>query len=287
MKKDNEGGRLVGTKLNETLKTIERYKHVNPHYEELLDILGEILILREEFRRKVEHDIYRADDALIDKKIKGGMPIVDFFNGNIDLREAQNYFVALLEIAEARELGEADEIMSDLEEGRLDFLKMVRESFNSEPEEDAGEDEDDALFDLLGFLVEESLRPSLEILAEKYEGLIAQLNWSEGYCPICGREPKIAELRDEAGEKYLFCSQCGFEWRFSRLKCPFCANEDQQSLAYFTVEDEEKYRVDVCNVCNRYIKTVDFRETKEHPNLDVEDIATLHLDILANDEGYE
>jgi FdhE protein len=31
---------------------------------------------------------------------------------------------------------------------------------------------------------------------------------------------------------------------------------------------------------------VDFRESKEEANLDVEDIATLHLDMLANEEGY-
>jgi FdhE protein len=72
-----------------------------------------------------------------------------------------------------------------------------------------------------------------------------------------------------------------------RIRCPFCGNEDQQELAYFTVEDDERYRVDVCNACKRYIKMVDFRESKEIPNLDVEDIATLHLDMLANDEGYE
>ncbi|MCK9273554.1 MAG: formate dehydrogenase accessory protein FdhE [Syntrophales bacterium] len=275
-------------KLNETLQTIEQYKNVNPHYEELLDILGEILILREEFRRKTEHDIYTVEETLINKKIRGGMPLVDFFNGDINLKEAEKYFTALLELADEKDLGEAKEITHDLEEGKIDFLQMVRDSFNAEPEEETfDEEEEDTFFDLLGFLVEESLRPSLEILSEKYGDLIEKSNWSEGYCPICGREPKIAELRDEVGQKFLFCSQCGFEWRFPRLKCPFCSNEDQQSLAYFTVEDEEKYRVDVCNVCNRYIKTVDFREYKIHPNLDVEDIATLHLDILANDEGYD
>jgi FdhE protein len=32
---------------------------------------------------------------------------------------------------------------------------------------------------------------------------------------------------------------------------------------------------------------IDFRNTKEKADLDVEDIATLHLDMLANDEGYD
>ncbi|MCK9229621.1 MAG: formate dehydrogenase accessory protein FdhE [Syntrophales bacterium] len=278
----------MAQKLNNSLQTIERYKIANPHYEELLDILGDILILREEFRRKITEDIYTIEKSLVGKKLECGMPLVDFAAGDIDAKDAQRYFLALLDLAEKRELGgEARRIRLDMEGGTFDFLTMIRESFDSGTVEETMEEDDDEFFDLLGFLVEESLRPSLEILAEKYGSLIEASRWAEGFCPICGREPKICELRHEEGEKYLFCGQCGIQWRFPRLKCPFCANEDQQSLAYFTVEDEEKYRVDVCNECNRYIKTIDFRNTNEDANLDIEDIATLHLDILANDEGYD
>ena len=52
------------------------------------------------------------------------------------------------------------------------------------------------------------------------------------------------------------------------------------------MEGEERYRVDVCNKCRRYIKTVELPKSSEEPNLDVEDIATLHLDMIAYDEGY-
>jgi FdhE protein len=142
-------------------------------------------------------------------------------------------------------------------------------------------------FDLIDMFLEESLRPALEMVAEKYRSMIARYTWDEGYCPICGKEPKIGEIKEEEGHRYLFCNQCGIEWPYQRIKCPFCGNEEQQTLAYFTVEDDEHYRVDVCNECKRYIKIVDFREMKEEANLDVEDIATLHLDILANEEGYD
>ena len=39
--------------LPKSLKTIEDYKSANPHYTDLLDILGEILILREEYRKSM------------------------------------------------------------------------------------------------------------------------------------------------------------------------------------------------------------------------------------------
>lgn len=273
--------------LSDTLKTIDGYKHMNPHYEELLDILEEVLILREEYRRKVTEDIFDVNTTLIEKKIAGGLPLIDFPEGNFNLEKPKEYFIALLEIAQKRALEETGEIIRKIKSGALDYGEMVRESFIITQDMDASDENTEGVFDLLGFLVEESLRPALEVLSEKYGDIIARLKWSEGYCPICGREPKISELRGEGGKRFLFCGQCGFEWQFKRVRCPFCGNEDQQTLAYFTIEDEEKYRVDVCNVCNKYIKAVDFRKAGKEPNLDVEDIATLHLDILADEEGYE
>ena len=273
--------------LKDTLKTIDGYKNMKPHYEELLDILEEVLILREKYRRNVRGDIFNVDESLIEKKLAGGLPLVDFPEGKFDLEGPKEYFAALLEIAHKRALEETDGIIQRMKDGELDYMEMVRRSFVFQQDEDVSNDDEGGVFDLLDFLIEESLRPALEVLSKKYKDIIEGSSWSEGYCPICGREPKISELREEGGKRFLFCGQCGFEWQFRRIKCPFCGNEDQQTLAYFTIEDEEKYRVDVCNVCNKYIKTVDFRKTEKKPNLDVEDIATLHLDILADEEGYE
>jgi FdhE protein len=215
----------------------------------------------------------------------GGLPLIDFSSGRFDLTRPKEYFLALLGVAEKRVPGETAELAEKIKDGSCDFEKMVLNSFyvqDDEPDLDAEEE----FFDLVELFLEESLRPSLEIVAQKYADVIARSGWLEGYCPVCGKEPKIGQIRGEEG-RFLFCNQCGFEWHFLRIKCPFCSNEEQQSLAYFTVEGDEQYRVDVCNECKRYIKIVDFRESKREPNLDVEDIATLHLDILANEEGYE
>jgi len=273
--------------LRDALKTIEKYKSITPHYGELLDILGEILILREEYRRKMKRVIFPIDEGLMETKITGGLPLIDFSAGTFDLTEPRQYFTALLEIAEKRAPGETKEVLQMIQDGSFNFEKMISDSFNSIQDDDLAEDIDDDVIDLVDLFLEESLRPALEKVVEKYGKSIAKSGWAEGYCPICGKEPKIGEIREEEGRRFLFCTQCGFEWRFMRIKCPFCGNEEQQTLAYFSIEGEERYRVDVCNECKRYIKTVDFRETREEANLDVEDIATLHLDMLANEEGYE
>ena len=273
--------------LKESLKTIENYKTTSPHYEELLDVLGEILILREEYRRQMPEGLFPVDEGLIGKKMEGGLPLIDFSVGHFDLSKPKEYFMALLGLAEKRAPGETRALVEKIESGAADFEKMVLNSFFTRDEE---EDEDEAaeedFFDLVDLFLEESLRPSLEAVAKKYADAIQRCQWAEGYCPVCGKEPKIGQIREEIG-RFLFCNQCGFEWHFPRIKCPFCGNEEQQSLSYFTVEGDEQYRVDVCNECKRYIKIVDFRESKKDANMDVEDIATLHLDILANEEGYE
>ena len=274
--------------LKDSLQTIQTYRKMNPHYTELLDILEEILILREEYRRRMKGESFPIEEKLIAAKMAGGFPLVDFSSLGCDLTEPKEYFLALLGIAEKRDPGETVEMARKIRNGEILFHDLIYESFNPLPdEEEAAEDEEDASFDLVELFIEESLRPALEQVVARHGDAVAKSGWSEGYCPICGREPKIGEIRGEEETRYLFCNQCGFQWSFRRIRCPFCGNEEQQTLAYFTIEGDERYRVDVCNACKRYIKIVDFRETNRKADMDVEDIATLHLDMLANDEGYD
>lgn len=292
----------MARKLNEILQNIEEYKNENPHYKELLEMLEEILILREEFRRKITSDIFGIDRSLVPSKLAGGLPLIDFAAGRFDLTQPKEYFLALLKIAERFHPEETRAVLQEMETGEADYESMVRDTFIAPPpdsidaadtgaqetQSSAGEepDEENRGFDLIGFFLEESLRPAMELTAERYAPIISRSGWSEGYCPVCGKDPKIGALKEEEGRKFLFCNQCGTEWQFRRIKCPFCGNEEQKNLSYFTVNSDERYRVDVCDACKRYVKIVDLRNSSRDADLDVEDIATLHLDMLANEEGY-
>lgn len=280
----------MAKQLKKALITIEQYKNQSPHYAELLSILEQVLILREEHRQKLPGIIFSIDDRLVKQKLESGFPLVDLSRDRFPVEYALAYFLDLLNIAEKDSPGETVELREKLLTGEIDFRDLLLAHFfsedDSEGEEESGENKE-AAFDLIELFMEECMRPAFELVAEKYGPIIEKSKWAEGFCPICGKEPKIGEIKEKDGKRYLFCSQCGIEWSYKRIKCPFCGNEEQQTLAYFTVEDDERYRVDVCNECRRYIKIVDFRATNEEPNLDVEDIATLHLDILANEEGYD
>lgn len=141
-------------------------------------------------------------------------------------------------------------------------------------------------FALFSFLVFQSFSPFLESYAEDLKDHIELGGWLRGYCPFCGREPLMAKLDKETGRRWLFCSLCRTEWPFRRLECPFCGNNNQKSLRYFYSEDEEAYRVDVCDRCKRYTKTIDARKAESLRNLFVEDLVTLLLDIVAEKEGF-
>lgn len=111
-------------------------------------------------------------------------------------------------------------------------------------------------------------------------------DWQEGYCPLCGAVPAMGELTGEEGQKRLHCSICACSWEHTRLKCSYCGNQEHDSLEYFTAEGETGYRVDLCRKCSGYLKVVDSRELGSDLPMDVEDLNTMHLDLLAQKEGF-
>ena len=85
--------------------------------------------------------------------------------------------------------------------------------------------------------------------------------------------------------RYSLCSCCGCQWKIDRLSCSVCGSREQGALHYFCGEGEDACRIDLCDTCHHYIKTIDYRSLEESdPSL--EDLATLHLDVLAARKGY-
>jgi len=64
-------------------------------------------------------------------------------------------------------------------------------------------------------------------------------------------------------------------------------NRDPEDLGYFEAEGEEGLRVYFCNSCHRYLKTIDSRVFEEVAPLELESLATLHLDLIAEENGYK
>jgi formate dehydrogenase maturation protein FdhE len=123
--------------------------------------------------------------------------------------------------------------------------------------------------------------------AAPYQDWLDPTLWRRGFCPICGSTPGMARLAyDEGGRRYLACSLCRSEWAFDRLRCPFCEQPGPPRTRYFTLGDDEVHRVECCDHCRSYLKTVDERILGRRANLLVEDMITAHLDDAAREQGY-
>jgi FdhE protein len=139
---------------------------------------------------------------------------------------------------------------------------------------------------MVDFLIDETLGPLLEMFSRKLGHHINRDAWSEGFCPVCGKKPVFALLKADDGKRVLLCSRCDFEWAFKRIKCAFCGTEDQQLLSYLTVAHEDMYRIETCDACHGYLKTIDLKNATHKIVYDIESIITLHLDIIAANHGY-
>jgi FdhE protein len=186
-------------------------------------------------------------------------------------------------------LAEAGKKMVDaLDKGTLNaptlFEKILSQDSQDfqEVAQELGVDEN-----ILVFFGYNSVGPSLSLCAEQLTAYLDDtLPWKKGYCPVCGSLPALSILRDE-GNRFLICSFCGHEWHTQRMYCPFCNNQDHSTLHYFFGEQEKNYRVDVCDVCKKYLKTIDTRDLR-HPLYPLlEQVSTLHLDLLAQEQGLE
>lgn len=140
--------------------------------------------------------------------------------------------------------------------------------------------------EVLQFLGQTALKPSLQALREALSGGVKKEEWDKGYCPACGSQPSMAYF-DKSGKRFLHCELCGKEWDYPRLRCPFCENVDHETLSYFQAEKEEGIRVDYCEKCLRYLKTIDRRAFEEAVPMEVENLATLYLDVLATEQGLK
>ena len=112
--------------------------------------------------------------------------------------------------------------------------------------------------------------------------------WMEGHCPLCGEKPHYGVLRADDGAKELQCWLCGTRWVHTRIKCPYCGNEEQEDLGYFNVEGQETCRVNFCQKCHQYCKIIDGRRLKGGGRifLDIHNLASLSYDLAARQEGF-
>lgn len=111
--------------------------------------------------------------------------------------------------------------------------------------------------------------------------------WQRGYCPVCGAWPVLVEMRGIERDRRLRCGCCGADWSLPVLHCAFCDEVDHRRLGALVPEGEEQhFRIETCESCHGYLKAVTTLGALSARVLAVQDLATVALDLAAQDRGY-
>jgi FdhE protein len=232
-------------------------------------------------------------------RIRHGVPLLHDQPAQLDIHFAADLFSRLVNVLQQRPDAELqsglDALVRAATDGRLDPQRLFGEAFVqhsdhlAEIAQQAGVDPD-----LLATVVAQAIAPLLRAYAERLLPLVERLDdgspdgaiWQHGYCPVCGGWPSLAELRGVELALFLRCGACGSGWRSRRLGCPYCANDDYRSLQTLTIDGEKRFRISVCERCHGYLKVGNAFDPPPAALLALDDVASLHLDVVAIERGY-
>ena len=110
---------------------------------------------------------------------------------------------------------------------------------------------------------------------------------SQVRCPFCGSKPHLAVLRPEGdgGKRSLMCGLCATEWNFRRVVCPNCGEQNKDHLPIFVAKEFDYVRVDACDTCRTYIKSIDLTKNGNAVPV-VDELATVSLNLWAAENNY-
>jgi len=134
------------------------------------------------------------------------------------------------------------------------------------------------------------LRQIARIILEKRRAVLAEqlanAGWDKGYCPVCGSFPSLAVIGEKIGERRLHCADCGHDWLFSRVICPYCGHEGQEGMNFFLIEDRPQEAAFTCDRCRRYLVTLNRVSDLNERDLDVSAMGLIHLDLIMQEKGF-
>jgi hypothetical protein len=141
------------------------------------------------------------------------------------------------------------------------------------------------------FFAKAALQPYAQFLAAtNVRPVDRELPPGRNACPFCGGVPQLAILQSadagDGGGRQLLCATCFTTWPFGRVLCARCGEEDEHRLGYYHAPAFDHLRVDVCDTCRHYLKTVDLTRLGIAVPV-VDEVAGAPLDLWAHEQGYE
>src|SRR2546425_5821291 len=214
-------------------------------------------------------------------------PLLDRSRISIDDRAVTRWIRRVVRLAAALDNGEAA-ALGRVNVRRLDALLLL----------EAAVSQDDARVDAVAAaagaeppamrgVAQMAALPLLQACGRALAGEV-QPSWGEGYCPVCGAWPTLAEVRGLERKRSLRCGRCGTGWEGPWLRCPYCGETNHEHLGYLAPEEGgEARKVEVCDSCKGYLKAQATVRALEPWAVLLEDLKTLPLDVAAVERGYQ
>lgn len=170
---------------------------------------------------------------------------------------------------------EFEPLCQAMENGDIDFMRLPLDEIPAISSLACSEEELGAILFLLS-------RPYFLALREAFP--LDGSEWNDGRCPLCSARAALSTITEGPSRK-LHCSFCGTSGPFRFIGCPNCGSVDTAQLTAIMSEDEPGFRVSTCDACQTYVKVVEGPILKEMA-IDLADMASLPLDIIAQGKGY-
>jgi len=279
---------LETSRLERKLAQLRKKSYISA---ELIDLLDEVSHLQLVALPEAEVSLPPDSELAAPEAVLRGVSLINRENFPFDATQAEALLQKLLGLVGKADgpLAEGARIVAEaLDKGDLTPAELFRRFL----------DDDSAFFGrwaermpeaprTLPFLAQAAMGPSIEaaaaLLAEKLPEVKVQ---PVGTCPVCGAMPLISSLEEKEGFRHATCSFCRHHYRIKRIGCPVCGEDDHTKLTFFTVDEEPGFRVDVCESCKSYVKTIDFRNLDRVALPVLDDLDSLALDYVAANQGY-
>ena len=272
----------------ETREIVElrQLREDQPDLAQAIDLQIDLLQLQRRVQARVPLPAMNLESAHLEKVLASGKPILTFEQIPIDWSDLRFMVRSTADAMRTHEAIEPDDFrrVEALSRDADALAPAIRNWYEAARAVPAGGHQISAEIAGLEPLLLQAMRPFLTRCADAVMARTIFQGWRHGNCPLCGGEPDFSCITP-AAERLLLCSRCTSRWRFEQLACPFCLNADRSRITSFATRDG-LYRLNACDVCQRYIKAFDGRNAHRQMMPAVDAIATLTLDAAAVQRGY-
>ena len=269
--------------LDDALKMLGQLGRERPDLREAALLQRDIMLCQ--YRPPAPVSPWRPDADEVRLRVARGIPLLPGHEAEFDFTHPERVLYALLKLVERRRETKAP-ARAIQQAGRAPVATRgwLLTTLAGDAEALAGEAERlDA--PLLPSLLRWSMAPTLQAWVAAADPSLDLERWPMGYCPVCGEWPALGEWRGVELTRRLRCGLCGSDWRAPRLRCPFCETTDTSLLGSFSAEGDTRWRVETCDNCRSYVKTETTFEALPALLLPIENLRSLHLDVLAEERG--